>query len=233
LTGALHDETSYGRPRQMNGKEVVHIRKAVSGLSAADIENIVDPAIRASVKERAAQFNGDLKNWAWDESSADWPQLRTKSGTYIPIKRVRIWKPLAVHSIATGTRMRHVAISSNHHVAHFARLDERGREKRWEAVIVSLFEAMDRKRQGLTVLQTKNPGIRDWRFKFSLMGGDTLLLHKNCNHNENLCRAMVWRLRSIATNGQLSLVRANDARLKGAIVKAKEWWSPRADALRK
>ena len=34
LTGALHDETNYGRPRKEGGKEVVHIRKQVAGLSA-------------------------------------------------------------------------------------------------------------------------------------------------------------------------------------------------------
>ena len=54
LTGALHDETNYGRPRKEGGKDVVHIRKPVEGLSAADIDNIVDPAVREAVREKAA-----------------------------------------------------------------------------------------------------------------------------------------------------------------------------------
>jgi hypothetical protein len=64
------------------------------------------------------------------------------------------------------------------------------------------------------------------------MGGDTVLLHKDCDHNQNPCNPSVWRLRSIAANGQLSLVRINDARPKSEIIKAKEWWSPIEDTLR-
>ena len=65
-----------------------------------------------------------------------------------PIKRVRIKKALGVETIGKGERSRHVALSSNHHVAIFALLDERGKEKRWESEIVSLLIAMERKRAG-------------------------------------------------------------------------------------
>lgn len=60
----------------------------------------------------------------------------------------------------------------------------------------------------------------------------TLLLHKDCDHSSEKCVPSVWRLRTIAANGQLSLVRINDARLKADIKKAKDWWSPMADRLR-
>jgi CRISPR-associated endonuclease Csn1 len=69
LTGAMHDETNYGRPHKEGGKDVVHIRKQVEGLSAADIENIVDPAVRESVRAKAAEFGGDLKKWTPKEGS--------------------------------------------------------------------------------------------------------------------------------------------------------------------
>jgi hypothetical protein len=65
------------------------------------------------------------------------------------------------------------------------------------------------------------------------MGGDTVLVHKECNHKENLCNPSVWRLRTIASNGQLCLMRVNDARLIKAVKDAGDWWSPRVDALRK
>jgi CRISPR-associated endonuclease Csn1 len=233
LTGALHDETNYGRPRKEGGKEIVHIRKPVEGLSAGDIENIVDPAVRESVRAKAAQSSGDLKKWTPKEGSEDWPLLATKTGKQIPIKRVRIKKALSVETIGKGERIRHVALSSNHHVAIFALLDERGRETRWESVIVSLFDAMERKRKGLPLIQTSYPEAGDYVFKFSLMGGDTVLLHKDCDHKQNLCNPSIWRLRTIGTNGQLSMVRINDARLKTDIQKAKEWWSPTQDTLRK
>jgi CRISPR-associated endonuclease Csn1 len=233
LTGALHDETNYGRPHKEGGKDVVHIRKQVVGMSAGDIENIVDPAVRESVREKAASFGGDLKKWTPKEGSEDWPLLRTKTGKEIPIKRVRIKKSLGVETIAKGDRARHVALSSNHHVAIFALLDERGGERRWEPMIVSLFEAMERKRKGQPLIQTRYPVVGEFIFKFSLMGGDTVLLHKDCDHKNNHCNPSVWRLRTIGSNGQLSLVRINDARLKAEIQKAKEWWSPTQDALRK
>jgi CRISPR-associated endonuclease Csn1 len=233
LTGALHDETNYSKPRKVNGKSVVHIRKPVNGLSANDIENIVDPVIRDAVRRKAIDLGGDLKRCNPNAGVDDWPQLVTKTGKHVPIKRVRISKSLEVETIATGNRTRYVATSSNHHLAIFAQIDSQGREKHWEPRIVSLYAAMDRKRKGLPVVQRFHPETGDFTFKFSLMGGDTVLLHKDCDHSKGICNASVWRLRTIASNGQLSLVRINDARLKADIQKAKEWWSPATDSLRK
>ncbi len=233
LTGAFHDETNYGKPRKRDGKDVVHIRKAVPGLSSADITNIVDPVVKQAVLAKAKEFGGDLKKWTPNALQDDWPQLKTKAGKFVPIKRVRIQKTLAVETIARGERTRHVALSSNHHVAIFALLDERGREKRWNAVITSLFDAMERKRKGLPLISKSYPESGDYIFKFSLMGGDTLLLHRECDHLRDLCKSSVWRLRTIAANGQISLVKINDARLKGEIKEKKEWWSPMPDSLRK
>jgi hypothetical protein len=118
-------------------------------------------------------------------------------------------------------------------VAIFARIDENGKERRWEPLIVSLYEAMERKRKGLPIVQKSYPEAGNYIFKFSLMGGDTLLLHRECNHEKDICKASVWRLRTIGSNGQLSIVKITDARLKTEIQKAKEWWSPTSDTLRK
>jgi CRISPR-associated endonuclease Csn1 len=233
LTGALHDETNYGRPRQENGKDVVHIRKSVPGLSESDIENIVDPKIRESIREKAVQFGGDLKKWTPGERLEDWPQLITKTGQCVPIKRVRIKKSLQVESIAEGSRRRNVSLSSNHHVAIFALLDDRGRERRWESQIVSLLEAMDRQRRKQPIIQRTIPAIPEAAFKFSLMWGDTLLLHKDCDHSNDICKPSFWRVRSIWEQGTLTLVRINDARLLNEIRAAKDWLLPSADALRK
>ena len=70
-------------------------------------------------------------------------------------------------------------------------------------------------------------------FRFSLMGGDVVELHKSCDHAGGRCFPSLYRLRTIAANGQLSLIRVTDARLKDEIRKNKEWWSPMCDALRK
>ena len=233
LTGALHDETNYGRPRKEGGKDVVHIRKPVEGLSAGDIENIVDPAVREAVRAKAAQFDGDLKKWTPKEGSEDWPLLATKTGKQIPIKRVRIKKVLGVETIGKGNRTRNVALSSNHHVAIFALLDERGKEKRWDSIIVSLFDAMERKRKGQPLIQTSYPESGDYVFKFSMMGGDTVLLHKDCDHKKNVCAPSVWRLRSIESNGCFFLLKIQDARLVKDIAKTGDRWRPSASTLQK
>ncbi len=234
MSGPLHDETNYGPQPSVGGKGIVHIRKQVSGLKEGDIENIVDDAVRQAVQEKAAALGGDLSRC---ESGNDWPALKARDGRLIPIKRVRLRKTLNVTPIGAGPRQRHVAIANNHHVAIFARLDERGREKRWESIPVSLFEAMERKRRKLPIVQRSYPEAAsegaEWVFRFSLMGGDTVELHRGCDHAREICRPEIYRLRSIASGGPLSLVRVNDARLKKDIKDVKEWWSPGADALRK
>ena len=229
----MHDETNYGKPRKEGAKDVVHIRKQVTGLSASDIENIVDPAVRQAVQAKAALFGGDLKKWTPKEGSEDWPLLKTRTGKEVPIKRVRIKKALSVETIAKGERTRHVALSCNHHVAIFAKLDERGKEVRWESEIVSLLAAMERKRKGQPIIQTKCVALPDAAFKFSLMWGDTILLHKDCQHGRDICQPSFWRVRSIWESGTLTLVKINDARLLSEIRAAKSWLLPSPDTLRK
>jgi CRISPR-associated endonuclease Csn1 len=234
LTGELHDATNYGVPRKFNGKEVVHVRKPVTSLGVKDVESIVDPAVRQAVRAKADELGGDLNKCNPREGVEDWPLLATKSGKLVPIKRVRIQKPLQVEAVAKGAaRERYVALSSNHHVAIFAGLDQRGKEKHWEPMIVSLYEAMDRNRLGLPVVQRTCAGEENYAFKLSLMGGDTVRLHRECNHAQGICQPSFWRLRTIASNGQISLVRIQDARLKTEIQRSGHWWSPMADALRK
>lgn len=229
MTGALHDETNYGRPRQVNGKATVSIRKPITGLSPADIGSIIDPSVRQAVKEKAENLGGDLKKC---ESANDWPVLPSKNGGHLPIKRVRIHKVLDVTPIAAGDRQRFVALANNHHTEVFALIKD-DREVRWEGVPVSLYEAMERKRRKEPVVRKAHPDGPQWTFKFSLMGGDTVELHQNCDHRNGKCLPDIYRVRTIAGNGQLSIVKITDARLIKEIKDAREWWSPRADSLRK
>lgn len=133
--------------------------------------------------------------------------------------------------MASGERQRFVAVANSHHTAIFALLDD-DREVRWEGLPVSLYEAMDRKRRKAAVIQKAHPDGPQWKFKFSLMGGDTIEVHRDCDHRNGKCSPSIYRVRTIAGNGQLSLVKITDARLIKAIKEAKEWWSPRADGLR-
>jgi CRISPR-associated endonuclease Csn1 len=242
LSGELHDETNYGRPYQQNKKTMVHVRKRVPGLSPKDIANIVDPVVRSAVERKATELSGDH---AGCELKNDWPVLTTRNGGTIPIKKVRLKKVLDVTPVGNDARRRYVAESSNHHVAVYAQLDAAGKEKRWDGVIVSLLEAYQRiseskrseaykkHRRSIPIIQRSIPDAEDLQFRFSLMGGDTVELHRSCDHAKDICKLGIYRVRTIAANGQLSLVKITDARMKKDIQAAKEWWSPTADTLRK
>jgi CRISPR-associated endonuclease Csn1 len=232
LTGPLHDETNYSRPRSSGGKEVVHIRKPVLGLSAKEIECIVDPAVREAVRSRASEHGGDFKHWDPNHGHG-WPLLVTRTGKAVPIKRVRLRRTLAVETIGTGMRTRHVVTKGNHHFTVFALLDECGRERRWDFDVVSLFEAATRKRLGQSVVRTEQSSGENARFKFHAMWGDILKLHLNCNHDQLICAPSFWKVRSIWEQKTLTLVEVNDGRPLAEIRAAKDLLLASPECLRK
>jgi CRISPR-associated endonuclease Csn1 len=230
MSGAFHDEANYGRPRLEGKKSYVHIRKPITALDGKDIPSIVDPEVRRAVAEKFASLDGDLTRC---EFTNDWPELLAANGRVIPIRKTRIRKVLNVSAIGSGNHQRFVKPSSNHHVEIFANLDKHGKEIDWEGIVVSLLDAAERKRKGEPVVARTYPGSDEYAFMFSLMGGDTVELHQNCDHSRGNCAPLLYKLRTIAVNGQFSFVRINDARLKEDIKKAKEWWSPTCKGLRK
>jgi CRISPR-associated endonuclease Csn1 len=216
LTGELHDATNYGRPRTEGGKSIVHIRKTVPGLSSADIENIVDDAVRGAVRTKAAAYGGDLKKWTPREDQNDWPMLQARNGQQIPIKRVRIKKTLAVETIAKGTeRERQVATNSVHHVAVFVTKDRKGRDK-WISDIVTVFEAacrLEEERRQRKAQPGRKPkplvyGVhsedKEAEFLFFLMKKDTIRITVGGQRR-------VYLVTSFETDGRISLIPINAA----------------------
>ena len=66
VSGALHQETLYGKPQRQrgeNGKEAEfrHVRKPLQNMSSDEIENIVDPTIRGLVQAKLEEIGGDPK----------------------------------------------------------------------------------------------------------------------------------------------------------------------------
>ena len=239
MSGELHDETNYGKPYKDGKKNVVHIRKGVDGLSANDIAYIADDEVKKAVEAKLQEL-GDL---AACEKNKDWPTLPMGGG--VPIRKVRLKKVLKVTPIGDEAKRRYVAESSNHHVAIYAQLDAQGKEKRWEGIIVSLLEAYERKsianrseayrnHHRITPIILKNlPDAQNQPFKFSLMGGDTVKTEIDYDERGKLYAAGIYRVRTITANGQVSLLKINDSRMKKEIKDAKEWWSPSIDTLRK
>ncbi|HEY2469492.1 MAG TPA: HNH endonuclease domain-containing protein [Terracidiphilus sp.] len=229
LAGEMHDESFYSPPYLENGSSFVHVRKPVSKLSPKEIADIVDPIIRRAVLEKAQSLHGDLSRCERDQ---DWPMQIEKSGKSRPIKRVRVRKSLRVKEIGSGERRRYVAAKGKHHVSVFA-VGSAEREAKWVFKPVSLFEAMERKKEGKTIVEKTDREVPEMRFKFSLMGGDTVEAHRGCFHDLGSCRPEVFVVRTIQGNGQLGLVEIANAQTWRENVATKKWLLVRAEGLRK
>jgi len=170
ISGALHQETLYSKEHMHDngsGKKTGyrHVRKPLQNMSAGEIDNIVDTHIRQLVQEKLKAGGGNPKKVFADINNH--PYLRTRDGSrIIPIHKARFRKTVATIAIGKGNGRRYVAPGSNHHMEIFATTDVRG-NKKWQGEIVSMYDAAQRLRQGLPVVDTEREG-----FQFSLSGGE-------------------------------------------------------------
>ena len=210
VSGALHEETNYGKDVKEDKGSWRAIRKPLVGLSIKDIDNICDPKIRDIVLTKLADVGGDPKNFENDP-----PYILTDSHPRreIPIKTVRYWKNVKAGSIGKRGHERYVASGANHHMEIYAVLDDDGNEIRWETVVVDLMEAYRRVRE-------KEPVVcRDFgpntRFKFSLGLGEAFTLNDG--------KTYVVRVISENQKGEKSVSSKlhTDARLSKDILKTK------------
>lgn len=206
VTGALHEETIYAAlPGSAADRRV---RKPLAALSKAEIDAICDPSVKALVV--AKLDGGEPKKVFADEKNL--PFFETRGGRRIPIKRVRISKSVPTFALGDRGRTRHVASESNHHIEIFAELDANGDEVEWDGHTVSLAEAYRRVRTGDPVVRRDYGPNR--LFKFSLCPGDTIEWTKNG-------RADLFVVRGASEN-RIFLAKSRDARLKDAMLKAKD-----------
>ena len=204
---ALHDDSYYSskEDREQKGNQFVSIRRALPNLKPAEVDKIVDPAVRAAVQNALA---GKTPADAFKESE-NFPYLTTRDGRRIPIKSARISVNKATTPIGRGARQRHVLTNSNHHIEIFEVKDDKGRTK-WDGRVISTLEAMDRVRRG----SRENPvpvvdrTHEKARFAFSLCNGDMIQLLMDG-------KVSLFRVRGIfqeKTGSRIAFVHINDAR---------------------
>ena len=178
LSGPLHDQTFYAPPvpsPEDPKKLRTKVRKKLSELSDNAVEDIVDPEVRRLVQEKLQALSQHDPKLADPKkafaSPENLPYLRSRrTGQIIPIKSVRIWVTAHLEKIGSGMRQRYVIPGTNHHLEIFAHLDAQGNETRWDGHVVSLLEAVRRKRLGQPVVcRDHGPNTR---FKFTLAKGD-------------------------------------------------------------
>ncbi|MGN1273934.1 MAG: type II CRISPR RNA-guided endonuclease Cas9, partial [Thermoguttaceae bacterium] len=208
VSGALHDATNYSKPYlELNkyGKlqEFRHKRISLSKLTKDNIQRIVDGGIRRIIEQKLAEI-GDIKKFANPEN-IPFREVITKEGEKrrIPIKQVRIKDANTTITIGHGPTQRFVVPGNNHHVEIVATLDTKGNEIRWTGHVVTLFDAVQRKKQGKPVIQRDHgPGKR---FKFSLAINEYMLLDKPDSNPQ------LYRVISLEKDGRINMKLHTDA----------------------
>lgn len=220
LRGALHEDTFYGKDF---GNTERHVRVELAACTPDDVAAIVDPAIRKIVLEKLGRTKAeevtkdDLKFF---REPANLPVLRDSDGNPVnTIKKVRVRQNLKTIAIGSGDGVRNVKTGSNYVLAIFAKLNEKGEEIGWDGEIVTLFDALQRKKQGLPIFEKDRPG---YKFKFSLKKGDIVKWNKDGKEYTCIVRGI--------SLPQFSLVPVSDARDQKTIKAAKLWFVPTLSA---
>jgi CRISPR-associated endonuclease Csn1 len=212
VRGPLHQETNYGilGLRDEKGQELFAVRKDLANLTGAELSRIADPRVRELVIGHFLAHGVDLKG-ANPEKSAAWkaalaappPSIPNRHGSPVPIRRVRLHKPLGnVFRLkdAEGREYRAVDSGSNHHV-EICELLAGPNKGKWEGRVVPTFEAVKRLRAGRPVIQRDFGPER--RFVMSL----------SMNESVRIGAGELWRVQKIdAGNGRVTFRPHFDAR---------------------
>ncbi len=195
VRGQLHKETFYSdQGFDERGKRIVHERIKLERLSKKDIPLIVDRVIRNIVAD--AVGDKEPKDTFKDPVNLPWVTAGTRRHQ---IRKVRIRYNLDTMTVGNGNGVRHVMSDSNHHMEIIETEDSKGKPK-WEGRVVSLMEAVRRKRVGEPVIK-RGPG-----FLFSIANGEILRL------TDSQGRAKFVVVRSIPLSRQIRWVDLSEAR---------------------
>jgi CRISPR-associated endonuclease Csn1 len=191
VSGALHEETNYGPTglKDDKGQDIYVYRKKVEDLTGSMVEKIVDPIVKAIVRERFLEFGIDPEKQSGKVGKEVWKEplfMRSKKGRGPQIKSVRIrdvFNNMIELKDKTGMVYRAVAPGSNHHIEIFEYKDDKGTTKR-DARVVTMFEATQRVRNNRPVVCRDYGDGKNFLFSlaknemFMLEIDDNLLLHR-------------------------------------------------------
>ncbi len=179
--GPLHKETVYGRRKAPDGSCYFHVRKPLESLdSSAQVNKIVDDRIRNLIKDFLKARGIDVSKkytlkpnpfFEIAENGARKPLvfLPNKNGQPVPIKKVRIReKSSGAVKIREGFNQ-WVEPGNNHHVELYRNADGDIEEE-----VVTFWQAVERKRQGLAVYGVRSS--KEWELYLTLQENDLFLL---------------------------------------------------------
>jgi len=217
VRGALHKETFYGRPRvDEKGKHYVHIRLPLESLSRKNVDDIVDPVIRETVKNKLDKIGGEPKTAFTDPKNH--PCIHQPDGNKTTIHRVRIRQNLEPFHVGSGDARRYVKNDAIHHMVIYETAGKKEGTVKWDAEVVSLFEACQRKKAKQPIIQRNLSDGR--KFIFSLARHEIIEL----DTLDGKSRAM-YIVRTVPQSKQIFFVPINDAREKKKIKESKNVFS--------
>lgn len=236
VRGPLHEQTIYSRPFQSKtpGKrgaapvEKHRIRKPLSALSAKEVKDIVDPGVKTLVENKLVELGGEEPKVVF-KNEENLPFFTTREGRKIPIKSVRVEKSLPTMRLGSGRSARYVKPESNHHVEILAELEKNGKETAWTAEVVTLAEAIRRKRNGHPIVK-KDHG-EGFEFRFSLAPGEVIEWDGEIGKRSLLVTRGVTQMSSGQI--QIFLVGIADARMKSEMTGDKSYLREVPSTLRK
>jgi len=222
MRGALHKETIYSQDYS-NGDSIRHERVELNALSAKDIKQIVDPAVKNIILDKLGVANdyevtdAMLKIFG---DKANYPQMLDRNGNAVnTIKKVRISRRVQTRTIGKGDGKREVANGANYILAIFAKLNAQGEEIGWEGEVITLMDAVQKKQRKEPLFEKNRPGMK---FKFSLQKGDIVKITKD--GEEQLCI-----IRGVSLP-QFSCCPIKDARKQQDLKVAHCWYTPTTTA---
>lgn len=159
IRGALHKETVYGKHTDNYGNEYFHFRKPLEDLKTKkQIDKIVDNKVRNIILQKLKNDGVDITNndfkittdtfYKYDNNGNKIPLifLPNKNGEPVPIRKVRIKE-----KIGNAEKLKEinqfVNPRNNHHIIIYKNSEGNYKEK-----VVTLWEAVERKKQGLPVI---------------------------------------------------------------------------------
>jgi CRISPR-associated endonuclease Csn1 len=206
LNGPLHKDTILSKPQPAidgSDKQVHHVRKPLAAMSTHEVDAIVDPVVQRLVKEKLNAI-GKTPDKAFADAS-NHPHFVSKKDSHriILIHNARIRKSDKPIAIGKGMKTRYVNPGSNHHMEIVAILAPDGSEKKWKGVLVSRYDAMQRKKDGKQIVNRDHG--EGHSFKFSLAGGEHVMMN-TAGEGEKLYRV------TVISSGRIEFVLHTDAR---------------------
>ena len=211
----MHKETNYSKLYDVNknerlsddGLSIYAVRKKIETLTANEIQNIVDPAIKETIinflKNKGVDISKSNKIPANAFSETIFAPSK-KSKIKVPIKRVRIAVPSS-NMVKLKDYNIWVAPGSNHHIIIYS--DEKGKV---QFKTVTLFEVARRKANNLPIISKEL--APDCDFLLSLQRNEMLMVGPapegfdvNTKSTYKLIFDQVYRVQKFDVNGNITL----------------------------